>query len=793
MRRVWRRLGWTLAVLLGLIVVGAGGCYLWLRGSLPRIDGEIRVEGLAAPVTVTRDQWAIPHIEAASLLDATFALGFVHAQDRLWQMEFQRRLGAGRLAEIAGAAALPTDRYMRTLGLYRRAEASLAHLAPATRAWLEAYAAGVNAYLATRSGPLPPEFLILGDHDVEPWKPADSLVWLRVMALDLSANYRDELLRARLAKRLSADQIADIWPDYPASAPITLVELARALPADEMAAVLPPAPEGAKGSNAWVLAGSRTRTGAPLLANDPHLGLQAPGVWYLADLAMPELELAGATLPGVPGIVLGQNGSIAWGFTTTGSDTQDLFIERIDPADPGRYLTPDGSAPFALRDEIIRVKGAAPVHLRVRETRHGPVLSDLLPDAEATFGAAQVVALAWTALTDDDRTAQALLGLNQARDWSSFVTAARDVGAPQQNILYADAGGHIGLIAPGRVPIRKAGDGRWPVPGWSGAYDWQGWIPFEALPQALDPKDGRLFNANNRIVPPDYPYLLTADWEAPYRARRLAELLDDDHYDLGRFATIQGDQLSLLAEDLLPIMLQAEAASPEAATAMAELRAWDRVMRPDGRAPLLFAAWYRELSRLIYADELGDLFRSFWGVRATFMERILTRRPVWCDDRRTGPIETCAELSAKALPLALADLGRRLGSDQSAWHWGGLHPARMAHALLGDQPLLAWLFNIEIAIGGDSTTVDVGHFLLRDEERPFASTHAASYRGLYDLADPDRSRFIAATGQSGNPLSRHYRDLTALWARNETVPMTRRAVEADGVGAIGRLRLTPAP
>jgi penicillin amidase len=793
LRRVWRWLGWTLAVLFALIVVGAGGGYLWLRGSLPQIDGEIRVKGLAGPVTVVRDPWAIPHIEAASLLDATFALGFVHAQDRLWQMEFQRRLGAGRLAEIAGPATLPTDRYIRTLGLYRRAEASLAHLAPATRAWLEAYAAGVNAYLATRTGPLPPEFLLLGDHDIEPWKPADSLVWLRVMALDLSVNYHDELLRARLARRLSADQIADIWPDYPASAPITLVELARALPSDEMAAVLPPAPEGAKGSNAWVLAGNRTQTGAPLLANDPHLGLQAPGVWYLADLDLPELELAGATLPGVPGIVLGQNGSIAWGFTTTGSDTQDLFIERIDPANPGRYLTPDGSAPFAIREEIIRVKGGPPVHLRVRETRHGPVLSDLLPDAEATFGAGQVVALAWTGLADDDRTAQALLGLNRARDWSSFVAAARDVGAPQQNILYADAGGHIGFIAPGRVPIRKAGDGRWPVPGWSGAYDWQGWIPFDALPQALDPKDGRLFNANNRIVPPEYPYLLTADWEAPYRARRLAELLEGDHYDLSRFATIQGDQLSLLAEDLLPIMLQAKAASPEAATAKAELRTWDRVMRPDARAPLLFAAWYRELSRLIYADELGDLFRSFWGVRATFMERILTRRPVWCDDRRSEPIETCAELSAEALPLALADLGRRLGDDRGAWHWGELHPARMAHALLGDQPLLARLFNIEVAIGGDGTTVDVGHYLPRGEERPFASTHAASYRGLYDLADPGRSRFIAATGQSGNPLSRDYRDLTALWARNETVPMTRRAAEAEGAGAIGRLRLTPAP
>ncbi|MCC2665227.1 MAG: peptidase penicillin amidase, partial [Geminicoccaceae bacterium] len=326
--RPWlRRLGWGLLGLILLVGGAAGGGYLWLRRSLPQIDGEIRVAGLGAPVVVVRDRWAIPHIEAESLLDLGFAQGFVHAQDRLWQMEFQRRLGAGRLAEILGPAALPSDRFMRTLGLYRRAGASLAHLAPATQARLEAYAAGVNAYLATRTGPLPLEFLVLRHDQLEPWSPADSLVWLRVMALDLSVNYRDELLRARLARQLSDEQIADVWPDYPEGAPITLVELARGLPAAALAAALPPAAQGAKGSNAWVLAGSRAASGAPLLANDPHLGLQAPGVWHLVRMEAPGLELVGAALPGVPGIVLGRNQSVAWGFTNTGPDTQDLFVE----------------------------------------------------------------------------------------------------------------------------------------------------------------------------------------------------------------------------------------------------------------------------------------------------------------------------------------------------------------------------------------------------------------------------------------------------------------------------------
>ena len=331
------------------------------------------------------------------------------------------------------------------------------------------------------------------------------------------------------------------------------------------------------------------------------------------------------------------------------------------------------------------------------------------------------------------------------------------------------------MIAPGRVPVRRQGDGRWPVAGWSGDYDWQGWIPFEALPRALDPKDGRLFNANNRIVPEGYPYLLTADWEAPYRARRLAELLQGSDFDLTAFAAIQADQYSLLAEDLLPILLEAEPGSPAAAAAIRELRG----LGPGDASGRPRAAPVRGLVPRAVAPDPGRragpaCFASFWGVRPRFMEQILKRRPVWCDDISTTPVETCAALASRALDRALADLARRYGPDQADWRWGEAHPARMAHAIFGDQPLLDRLFDIEIPSGGGDTTVDVGHFAPGDEQRPFANTHAASYRGLYDLADLDRSRWIAATGQSGNPLSSHYRDLTRLWADGESVPMTRR-------------------
>ena len=340
------------------------------------------------------------------------------------------------------------------------------------------------------------------------------------------------------------------------------------------------------------------------------------------------------------------------------------------------------------------------------------------------------------------------------------------------------------------MPIRRNGDGRWPVPGWTGEYDWQGWIPFEALPRTLDPAAGVLFNANNRIVPEDYPYLLSADWEAPHRARRLAQLLERDAFGPADFAAMQADVLSLLAEDLLPIMLRAATAAPAAAAAKARLERWDRVMRADAAEPLIFAAWYRELSRLLYADELGDMFDGFWHVRPQFMERILTQRQIWCDDVRTDPVETCAELASSALDAALLDLSRRFGDEPDAWRWGDAHPARMMHGIFADQPLLSLLFSIEVATGGDSVTVDVGHFNPRNERRPFASTHAATYRAIYHLADLDESRFVTATGQSGNPLSRHYDDLTGLWAGGRSVPLGR-----DGAiyrqQAVGELRLEP--
>jgi penicillin amidase len=781
--------GCLLAVVL-LVVLAGGAGYLWLQRGLPVIDGERLVDGIERPVEIVRDRYAIPHISGQRITDVLFAQGFVHAQDRLWQLEFQRRIGAGRLAEIVGPDALSADRFMRLLGFYRQAEASLAHLSDEAMAWLNAYADGVNAYLAQRKGPLPPEFLLLRHHEIEPWKPADSIVWIKMMALDLSRNWRNELLRARLAKQLSKEQIADLWPEYPSEAPVSLAADLGTLDLDRLASVLPPAPPPGLGSNGWVVSGVRSVTGGPLLANDPHLGYRAPGTWYLAHLKAPGLELIGAGLAGVPGIVLGHNGEIAWGMTNTGPDTQDLFIEKIDPANPDHYLTPDGAEPFDARTEVIAVKDAEDVEMVVRSTRHGPVISDILGGDGEVIGDDRVLALAWTALIEDDTSIETLFSLTRATDWQGFLAAVEGHDSPQQNLFFADRTGRIGMVAPGRVPIRRSGDGLWPVPGWTGEHDWAGFIPPDELPVSVDPGNGQIANANNRIVPEDYPHLLTAIWEPPHRARRIDALLGDGMHDLSSFGEIQLDQFSLLADDVLPFLLKGSPSDDRATTAVELLSAWDRVMRGDAAEPLIFAAWYREFTRLIYRDELGPLFRSYWGIRPLFIQHVLNERPVWCDDVRTDRKERCEDLAAQALDRALDDLEGRFGSDPATWRWGNAHPAMMAHPILDGVPLLRDIVNIVQPVGGDSVTVNVAHYSQHNEANPFASTQGASYRGLYDLADLDRSRFIAATGQSGHPLSAHYRDMTDLWAAGETLEMERDP-RRYGDDALGRLILVP--
>ena len=784
----------ALALLLALIAVAG---YAWLRQSLPQLDGTLALSGLKAPVEIVRDRYGVPHIYAGSVEDAYFALGFVHAQDRLWQMEMNRRIGSGRMSEVLGAATLDADKFLRTLGVHRVAEATLESLSPKARSQLDAYAAGVNAFLAQRSGPLPPEFLLTGVKP-EPWQSADSVAWIKMMAWDLGANWRTELLRLRLSKKLSAAQIGEFLPPYPGDAPLAIADYAalyRQLDASKLAALALPGLTEDGASNNWVVAGSRTASGKPLLANDPHLGLAAPAIWYFAHLSAPGFEVMGATLPGVPGVVLGHNRHIAWGFTNTGPDVQDLYIERVDGA--GQVLAPQGWQQLATHSEVIKVKGQPDVTLTVRASRHGPLISDVFKPAAEALPQDFALAFAWTALREDDLSVQAAGRFATANNWNEFLAAARDFHSPQQNMVYADTDGNIGYIAPGRVPVRKPDNdlkGQAPAPGWDAKYDWDGFIPFAELPQSYNPASGDIVTANHKIVPDSYPHYLTSEWVLPYRAERIKQLLDaTTKHTLQSFAKIQADTVSLQVREILPLLLKTKATDADAQQVLRQLGQWNANMSVEGAEPLIVSAWLRELGRLIYADELGDMFDAEWAHRADFMYHVLADtggQGHWCDDVNTPAKETCADLLPRALDLALADLKRRYGDDPKRWRWGEAHFALSEHRPFGRQAQLAKFFDIRVPSPGDTYTIDVGRNTLTNESAPFASRHAASLRAIYDLADLDKSVYIHSTGQSGNLLSPLYKNFAERWARVEYIPMSMKRSDALA-GSLGTLKLQP--
>jgi penicillin amidase len=791
-----------------IVVANIAVGYFWVQAGLPRLSGQLAAAGLAAPVEIVRDAHGVPHIYARSEPDAYFALGYVHAQDRLWQMEVNRRLGAGRLAEMFGKQAAHFDGFMRMLGLYRHAEATVANLDSQTQAVLAAYAAGVNAFLdRKRDGPmptilrLPPEFLIFR-HAPEPWRPADSILWAKVMAWDLGGNIRSELMRALSSRHLTPERVAEFLPPYPGDDSIPLPDLSvlyAELPFQTLLAGAPLPTPGA-GSNNWVVAGSRSVTGKPLLANDPHLRLASPSVWYLAHLEAPGLNAIGATLPGVPAVVLGRNDRIAWGMTNTGPDVQDLYVERVDPEDPDNYLTPDGPRPFERRDELIRIRGADDILTEVRTTRHGPVMSDFSFRGsrflEERFDLEKyVLAFAWTAMTDDDLTVQAALKAARAPNWEAFVSALRDYHVPQQSIVYADVDGNIGMYAPARVPVRKPANdirGLMPAPGWKAAYDWDGFIPFEELPHSFNPASGRIHTANHKIVPAGYPHHITSEWQAPYRARRIDALLSARaRHSVESFAALQADVHSLMAADFLPLMLAPEPSSEAAAAARELLADWDGTMDRDRAEPLIFAAWYRELTRLVYADELAPMFQETWALRPVFLRNVLSHQHHWCDDVATEAKEGCDERVSQALVAALERLEAEYGDDMSTWRWGEAHFALSDHRPLNTVPLLNRFFDIRLPTGGDSFTVNAARHDIANGGAPFVEHHGPGLRAIYDLADLDRSLFIHSTGQSGNAFSANYRDFAERWRDVDYIPMsTERA--AIAAGALGTLTLVPA-
>lgn len=773
----------AVAILIGIIILIpagiVGGLLVWLKLSPPATSGEIHLPGLDAAVDLAWDENAVPHIFASSMRDAYRVLGWIHARDRLWEMETNRRIGQGRLSEIVGALGLDFDKEMRVLGLYRLAEQNYATLDPGTRADIEAYTAGVNAYLTRPAMPLPIEFQVLAIAP-EPWRPADSLVWGRLMSLQLSSNFREEAARAELIKQVPRDVFKAFFPDDPYPGPTTLAGLSG-IDWTRFAGHLPPALGPDHASNEWVVDGTLTKSGKPLLANDPHLGLSAPILWYLARIVTPEGSLAGVTVPGVPFHILGHNDRLAWGLTTTGGDVQDLFVEDLAESDTARYRTPDGTAAFATRDELIKVRFGKDVHLTVRETRHGPVISDTDAQLAAAVGKDKVVALSFIGLDPADTTTAALRAIDRARDWPSFQAAMRLWRTPEQNLVYADMDGHIGFTSVGALPIRKRPTGDFPAPGSSGEADWIGVTDFSQLPQAFDPPTHRFVNANNRVVPPDFPTYVGRHYESPFRAERIDEMLDGrSGFTPEDFARMQLDAKTAESTLLLPRLVQARPATATGRQAVALLAKWDAVMDRDRPEPLIYTAWIYRLQHALVQERLGPTDR--WS----YYDPLLVTRLL--DDEPGGSDKVAAILNS-ALDDALAALTKEYGQDMTAWQWGAAHRAGLKSQLFGAIPVLGSLFDVGFPVsGGDETVNRAG--IGRNDGIHFPDAHGPGYRGVFDLSDLDKSRFIIATGESGNPLSPHYGDLAARWRDGGAITLSGTADEVAARG-IGRQRFVP--
>jgi penicillin amidase len=800
-RLIFRSFLWVVA----LLALAAGGVAALLWVSLPPREGSFALPGLSTPVEVVEDAYGIPRITAANEQDAAQALGWLHARDRLFQMELMRRNASGRLAEIAGPAALRLDRFSRTLGLQQRADADYAALPEDTRAVLDAYAVGVNAWIDAKGRLAAPEFMALGVP--EPWQPADSLLWAKTMGLWLSGNWRTELDRARLAATLPPERLGELWPtDESAGRPEGLASLPAAESLARLARAIPQFPQDAplpaSASNAWAVAPARSVTGGALLASDPHLGFQAPILWYLARIELRAAEgrparfLAGATSPGVPFTVIGRNDRLAWGFTTTHSDTQDLFIERL--AGPDGYETPEGPRPFTLREEVIKVRGQAPQVLRVRETRHGPVISDLEEGAAAT---GTVLSISMANLAPEDSSAAGLLALNRAGTLQEARAAAARITSPPQNLMVADAAGGIGMYLTGRSPRRRAGDGNLPAPGWDGSHDWLGWLDFDSLPHRENPAGGILVNANNRVQPAGAEPYLGSDWFGDWRFRRIQDLLAQrPQQAVQDLATIQRDTTSLFAREILPVLRALPRPAGPAGAARDLLLGWDGEMATDRPQPLIFNAWWPRVAQRALAA--GGVPAGAWPATPEFLRFVLHpdgRGAHWCRpaaEAATPPAAppfapggACAALAATALEEAVADLASRFGPDPAAWRWGAAHLARFEHPLLRFLPVLGAWSAIAVPTPGDGETVSRGGFGGRGSGG-FTHVQGAGLRVVFDLSSADGVFAVIATGQSGNPLSPHWADQNPIWAGEATAGplLPLGAVPAQSGG---RLQLLP--
>ena len=799
---------------------GASGCLL---RSLPDYSDSFEVPGLSAPVEIVRNNAGIPHIFGETDADVFYALGFAHAQDRLWQLTMLRRTAQGRLSELFGARTLRTDELLRRLDIYGHAQRSVAAQDDATREMLDAYAAGVNAWLRTVNeqalGRGAPEFFLFPP-DIAPWQPADSIAVVKLLSIQLTGSLEQEVIRARASLSVPMDRLADLLPDDPSKGiaeldfaallpDADLTQLAADVPPDDPLgqALTPAKPAALAGaSNAFAAAPNRSAAGSTLLANDPHLGLTAPSIWYLARLELSSGAVIGGTIAGMPVVLSGRTAATGWGLTTANVDDQDVYIEQLNPDNPNEYQTPDGFKPFQTRQSIIRVKDAEPVTITLRWTENGPVLPGHHYDLATITPPGHVTSVSWTMLTDQNTSLQAARKIMVARDIPEMIIAAQDFVAPGQNLTMADTT-NVAMKTIGHIPRRNPAHqsrGRIPSPGWRAQNRWQGILPDASNPLFTNPSGGIVGNTNNKTVErpfPDHVSYVYSDTQRVQRWRRL--MLNRQVHTRDSFIEAQLDTVSFTARALLPLIAgdlwftgdPAPDGTPERRRqeALQLMASWNGEMSEHLPEPLIYAAWLRALQERLIRDEIGPLAQEFTHVQPLFIERVyrnISGAGIWCDVIQSAAEETCTQISRQALDEALLALSDRYGPNIESWRWGDAHEATHDHPVLGQQPVLNWFVNIrQSTSGGDNT-------LMRGKTRgtgpdPFQNVHAAGYRGVYDFADPESSVFVIATGQSGHPVSRHYDDLGVLWRRGEYIPMTLDP-ELARAGAVGINTLIPA-